>query len=59
VWSSGYGNSATGSAIAADAMGNLFAAGHFANSIDFGSGAHASARGAFGADDVFLAKLAP
>lgn len=56
VWSRGYGSSATGVAIAADATANVLATGYFTGSIDFGGAALASAGPT---DDIFLAKLTP
>lgn len=55
VWSRGYGTNARGLGVGADAQGNTFVAGYFWNSIVFGTTALASA----GADDLFLAKIAP
>ncbi len=59
LWSSGYGNWATGMGIAADSKGNVLTAGYFRNTIDFGGGPLAAAGGAFGSDDVYVAKLSP
>jgi hypothetical protein len=59
TWSRAYGISATGMGIAADPKANVFAAGTFTGSIDFGGGVLANAGGEFGGEDVFLAKLRP
>lgn len=56
LWGATYGTSATGAGIAADAMGNVLAAGYFTGSIEFGAVPLTSA--SFG-DEVYLAKLSP
>jgi cysteine-rich repeat protein len=56
LWGAGYGNSATGTGIATDAMGNLFAAGYFTGSLELGGVPLTSVT--LG-DDVYLAKLSP
>lgn len=57
VWSRRFGNSADqdSRAITTDGMNNVFVAGEFSGSINFGSGSMSSN----GSDDAFLAKLPP
>jgi hypothetical protein len=55
LWGAGYGTSATGVGIAADAMGNVFAAGYFDGSINFGGVPLTNA----GPEEIYLAKLSP
>ena len=56
VWSKGYGFAATGTGVATDATGNVFATGYFDGNISFGGPPLTSAGQPH---NVFLAKLDP
>ena len=57
LWSKSYGDAQdqTGTGVATDASGNVYATGYFAGTMDFGSGALPN----LGGEDIFLAKLDP
>jgi len=57
LWSQRFGGEswASGSSVAVDASGNVFLAGSFAGSVDFGGGPLVSA----GGEDIFVAKFDP
>jgi cysteine-rich repeat protein len=56
LWGATYGTSATGMGIAADAKGNVFAAGYFTGSPNLGG---VTLTSAFPAEAIYLAKLPP
>jgi hypothetical protein len=52
-------NQQDGSAIAADASGNVYAGGNFSGAINFGDGEMLAEKGFSSGPDVYLAKIAP